>query len=166
MFLKRIVAIVVAALTLTGCATYVNIPAQERDVALHQPTYDVVTDVIAASFAAVLADRPIDGPYRIVMPAGTLASQYAQVGAALGPQATWSLQGGDQALPTLDARQVRIRGFDAEVDVLRPVDATQPAGFQQLVTVYLHDDLMDDWKAVNLRAWRMNPDEALRMNQE
>ncbi|MAE62536.1 MAG: hypothetical protein CMJ49_14410, partial [Planctomycetaceae bacterium] len=58
---------VLFAATLTGCATYVNIPAQQGDFASHNPNDWTVRRVTAAALTHLLtnadAGQPVDGPY-------------------------------------------------------------------------------------------------------
>ena len=64
-------------------------------------------------------------------------------------------------MPTLDVRQIFIRGWKAQVDVVRPVSPGQPNGLQQLTTVYLKYDPVANWYIDGIRVWRLSVDQAL-----
>ncbi len=160
-----VVVATVVILTL-GCTPYVNVPAQNDAVALHRPNYDTVTHVIAAAVSAVVADRPPAGPYIVALPQGVAPGQYDVVLASLGPNAIAATKAQDNSLPVIDARRVRVRGWKAEVDVIRPIDATQPQGMKQLVTVELARDMVEGWSVTHLRPWQLDAEEALRVTAE
>lgn len=63
--------------------------------------------------------------------------------------------------PVVDVRQVRIRGWTAQIDVVRPLDGDQPQGVHQVVTAYLKWDPVSHWQAEQIRAWRTSVDTAL-----
>jgi len=150
----------------TGCtATYVNIPALTNDVAVHSPNAAPVPKVLETALLAVLEDQPVDGDFQVLLPEKLTPKAGAPIFKALGPNAKWIVDGhADAALPTFEARQVRIRGWLAQVDILQPRDLQQPAGFRQLVTVDLRWDFAYGWHTLRLRRWNANPDDALKIS--
>lgn len=140
-----------------GCATYVNIPAQGGDVARHDPNLDTVQQVIGAAMAAVLADQPIDGPFQIILPRGTNTPIGENMARSLDPRASWNRGTQTPNMPALNARQVRVRGWYAQVDVIRTLSDNNP----QLITVDLKWNPVDGWLSQRLRLWRIPVEEAL-----
>ncbi len=154
-----------SALFLAGCATYVNIPALDGDLAVHDPNVQSVQQVVTAALQALLAVRPIDGPYQVVLPKGMTGEYANPILKALGAQARWvTTTQPASGLPVLNACQVRIRGWLAQVDILCPRDPKQPLGFQQLVTVDLRWDLTYGWHSQQVRPWNINPEDALKIS--
>lgn len=135
-----------------GCATtaaYVNIPAQAGDVARSSPNAENVRAVQAAALTALIEDRPIEGPTRLLLPGGADALTHAEVVRRVGPPFVSPRQADEQAVNTVEVQAVRIRGMDAEVDILRPT-----RGMQQLATVRLKYDPISGWHGRSIRYWR------------
>jgi hypothetical protein len=146
----------------TGCATYVNIPPHPGDVAVHNPNEENVQNVMVAAARAALAERSIDGPFQVVLPPGTLPTTYDAVLPRIHSKATWSPDGPREGQATVEIRELRIRGSSAEVDVIRPWDPKEPAGYQQLLTVELSWDPAAKWQADRVVGWRTSVDRALQ----
>lgn len=154
--------VVFAALTLTACGSpYVNIPPLEGDSpAAHNANGSSVVKVQTVALKhLVLRDNPTDG-YVVQLPAGTTAATYAKVLDQL-PAGSQTPGGGDAQgdLPHFEVAQVQVRGFSAQVDVIRPGHAS---GKQELISVYLSVD-MDGWYAKQTRVWRVPVDQALAL---
>lgn len=130
--------------------TYTNIPPQAGDIAGHNVNSNPVCHVSIEAIRATLSEQPIDRAYTIILPNDTNALTYAKVLSALGDLAS---RDADPSLPIIEIRQIRIRGNKAEVDLLRPANVNDLAGPRQLVTVYLHWDLMANWYPRNLHTW-------------
>jgi hypothetical protein len=154
----KTLCLMLAALTLVACARvpspYVNIPSQKGDVAMHDPNRRGVRLVMLRSLEYVLAERPLDQPFQVMLPTGTSAQAYAEILPQLNDNAMWASDGQTRGLPIVAVTQVRIRGTSAEVDVVRPSfpQADQPSA--QTVTVHLNYNPVDSWYAVRLREWR------------
>jgi hypothetical protein len=116
------------ALLCGACTPYVNIPPNAGDVASHDPNRQTVQEVIVAAARAALAESPIDQPFHVILPAGTLPLIYDQMLPRISPHAVWSSRGAPEGEPFLEIRQVRIRGSNAEVDLIRPFDGLVLAG--------------------------------------
>ena len=157
-----VLAGVFCGLSLTGCAAYVNIPGQEGDVARHNPNTQNVIDVELTALRAALADQPIEGPFRVVLPEGSSVVTYETIVPQLGDNAVYSSDAEPHdTLPTLEIKQVNIRGTSARVDIVRPWNAAEAGGPQQLFTAYLQWEITTDWRADYTRVWRIPVDEAL-----
>lgn len=137
---------------LPGCnAPYVNIPEQTGDVASANPNTSSVRDVTVASFERVLLDRDVPMPVRVELPAGSDSLTYAAVAARLDEFDV--LTPADQEIEPashLVLEGVRIRGWNAEVDVRRPATG----GAEQMVTVYLRRSPFTGWAVEYTRPWR------------
>lgn len=150
------------AIFAAGCATYVNIPSNTGDVAIHNPNEANVQNVEIAAVRAALSERPIDEPFEVVLPPGTLPLTYDMVLPRISPHAVWSPEGRPEGRPAVEVREIRIRGASAEVDVIRPWDPKDPAGYQQLLTVKLDWDPVAKWQVNRVIGWRTSVEKALR----
>lgn len=181
--------------SLGGCATYVNVPEIGGDtVAAHDVNWNYVADAMVVAANAVIADRPINRPFLVVLPKGSTVLTYNRVLPKLGENATWlgpELSGVPDAgkdaekdpkskaksdattivpppatmpvdRPVIDINQVRIRGWTAQIDIIRPWNADQPEGVRQVVTTDLKWDPVSHWQVEQLRVWRTSVDTALR----
>lgn len=143
-----------------GCSRpYVNIPSQRGDVAAHDPNANNVRNAEVTALRAVMLDRPIEGPVLIKLPPGTSSLTYAAVAPqvsefALTPQDEDATAAG---LPVLEVRQLRIRGWDGEVDIIRP----SYDGGEQLITVTIKYAPFSGWTSSFIRTWRGNVEETL-----
>ncbi len=143
-----------------GCAPIVNIPPQKSDVATHDPNNIAVKQIMLRSLQSVLADQPIREPFQVVLPHGTLAESYAAMLPRLSTDARWAGDRGAVYLPMLAITQLRIRGLDAEVDMVRPQNLTEKTQRAQLVTASLKFEPIGGWYVTRLRLWdvRREPD--------
>jgi len=143
-------------LTLLGCQSYVNIPAQDADTANHNPNGATVRKVVVLAIRAALDDAGVDGPVEVMLPANTNKLSYTQIVSALGDQAVSPFDdeaGASSTKGVVFAKGVRIRAAKAEVDVARPVGD----GIDQLVTVYLSWKPLGGWQADRVHVWRGVP---------
>lgn len=163
--LSALLTLVALSLTNLGC-DYVNIPETSGDVAAHDPNRQLVQRITVESLRAALADRPIDGVFAIALPKGTLATTYQAVTSQIGDRALAANSEPREGVPTLDVRQVYVRGWKAHTDIIRPANAAQPNGVQQLVTVYLRYDPVAGWYLDSVRTWRVDVREALRLSSQ
>lgn len=145
-----------------GCATYVNIPPQPGDVALHDPNSSTVREVVLEGLRACIEEHAMHGRFRVVLPAGATPTFYDQIVTNLSPNATWAdLEQGAAAkgasgagVPALVVKQVRIRGAAAQVDIARPLFTGGVHNAAQLVTVVMSWDLLTGWGTDRVRVWQ------------
>jgi len=149
-----------AFFTLAGCTTYSNVPAQPGDLARNDPNDEPIRAIMASALEAVAADQPMD-QVAIVLPAGTLPANYDWIVPKVSKGAMWSAEPVDAAIPVLEVRQVRLRGWRAQVDVIRPASVGD-MNHRELVTVYLKSYPVGGWAVQNLRVWRGSLEDALR----
>lgn len=169
-----------------GCATYVNIPAQEDDVASNLPSTRNAMKVYIAALIAAGQDQAAqdataggtaneignkgggeggEGGYQFVLPAGAKPLIYQRVQAALdqaGQNAHWSDQPPAEASASLTIKGLRIRGTQAEVDIFRSSGFRSSQGRPvdaRLLTVYLRWFVVDGWQADRVRTWRVDPNQ-------
>ncbi len=153
---RRYLLIALPLLCATACTTYVNIPAQPGDLAAHDPNDPTVREVVSEALYAVTTHRSIDGPVAFIMPDGT-ASRHFVRGARHAPDLS---VGVSEAInvdeitgPSLEVKQVKIRGWSASVDILYRVDPRQLHTDDQLATVELEWQTLQGWTARRTRFW-------------
>lgn len=143
---------VTAALAAVGCAgpTYINIPAQEGDLAGHDPNGDVVRAVIADAVRGLMLDVPMEAPIAVVLPADATALSHADVARRIGEGAVSPFEEGITPATTVEVREVRVRGSKGEVDVVHP----GRGGMSHLTTVYLEWQPFGGWRSERIRTWQ------------
>ena len=146
-----LVTLAAVALVLSACGSpYVNIPSQTGDVASSNPNTREVREVQIQALATVMEREELAGPVRIELPPGSDGLSYAAVASRLGEDVITPADDDVEAATTLGVEQIRIRGWDAEVDVLKP----STGGVQQIVTVYLRRAPTAGWTVERTRTWR------------
>ena len=152
---------------LCGCTNYVNIPAQPGDVAGHNPNRHVVRVVLSESLQAVLKKHPFEGPFAILLPETTSTKTYDFVASKTSKQAVWPGNKTRSDLPILEVKQLRIRGQDASVDIVRATTAHLESGSpNQVVTVDLKWHPLQGWLTQRIRGWRLAVDDVLRTSRD
>lgn len=68
-------------------------------------------------------------------------------------------------LPAIEVRQIRIRGYRAEVDIIRPSDVTEPDSPKVLFTVYEKWVPFDGWIFQRAQPWRIPVEDALEQSR-
>lgn len=140
--------------TLTGCARYVNIPARTGDVAMHSVNYDNVREPITVAAVGLLKERPITQPFYVRLPEGTSDETYNLMVPKISDYATAipkpeegeQLESLIEHLPILTVHGVRIRGMEAEIDIVIPTNYAEPSGRQTLAVVDLEKGMIDGWR--------------------
>lgn len=140
--------LVVAALTACNPYTYVNIPPQQGDLARHGANKQLVRDVEAEAVRFLLSQRPIDGTAALRLPQGSTELTAADVARRAGDNVVAEFEARDPAA-VVEITQVRVRGVNAEVDVLYPT----LTGMPQLLTVYLEYLPMNNWVGQRVVDW-------------
>jgi len=146
---------------LSGCA-WINIPAQGGDYgADHDPNDERVLRIELQALRAV--DEPLgpDAAVFVILPKDTLPASYEAVVPQVSAKAAWSAKPPATGALVLEVRQVRVRGTFAQADVIQPANAAEPEGLKQVVTVYLHRDIVVGWHVERLRPWHIGVEEAL-----
>jgi hypothetical protein len=156
---------VAAALALSACATWVNIPPREGDAAIHDPNEETVLGVEIAAVRAAIADKPGDQGVQVILPPGTLPLTYDTILPRISPRAVWSSRGEQEGIPVVEVRELRIRGSEAQVDVIRPWDFNAADAGRQVATVYLSWDPVSQWQADRVVGWHISVEDALRRSE-
>jgi hypothetical protein len=139
----------------------VNIPAESGDVASHDPNLKTVLSLELQALRGVNDSLdPSESPF-VILPKGTGPAGYEAIVPQVAPKASWSTAAPPAGSLVLEVRQVRVRGTYAQADVIRPANVAQPEGPREVVTVYLHYDLVFGWHVERLRPWRIGVDDAL-----
>lgn len=167
------IALLISLFTFSGCSTYVNIPPQTGDMAGNDPNVVDVVTVQAKALRAVIEDRPSKMKYVFMLPPGSNTQSYRHVSEELGDLAThgMSLPDGNKASsdaikpPPAEVRQVMIRGWTAQIDIVRPSDPNVTGSTLQLVTVYFKWQFFDGWYVQRLHAWHIPVDAALNRSR-
>lgn len=146
----RRISLLVLTVLAVGCTPYVNIPSQPGDIAFHSPNKQTVRVIEVVAGKAALTDRPIEGTFQIVLPEGTSILTYEAVVPKISEIATYTKDGSLGNDPVLAIKQIRIRGGNAEVDIIRPVAQDR----SEFITVYLTYDPMAKWAVDRIRVWR------------
>ncbi|MCE9590606.1 MAG: hypothetical protein K8S99_08800 [Planctomycetes bacterium] len=158
---RTLLLLAALALPIGGCAPWVNIPAQTGDAASHDPNLETVQEVAVVAIKAAIADSPVaSDKFQVIMPKGTLPATYELITPKISPNAMWSTDAATSGLPTVEVRRLSIRGSDAEVDVLRPMEPGSPV--PQVLTVTLSWDAVSSWQADRVKVWRVRAGEAMR----
>jgi hypothetical protein len=145
---------------LGGCATYVNVPAQSGDVAQNDPNYETVTQVEATAVLAALQEQPVPGVLTLDLPAGSRPQTYQTVLKGLPENVTAEKAEGRKIV---SVRQVRVRGWYAQADVVHP--GVRPDDPPHLVTVSLRWEWFKGWQPQGVKQWRIPVDDALKQSQ-
>lgn len=148
----RILPLLLVAMMLSACGgpTYVNIPPQKGDLARHDPNSDVVREVIAEAVRGLMLEQPVTTPVAIVLPEGSSVLSHADVARRVGEGAVSPYDPEVEPAATVEAREIRIRGKTAAVDVIAP----GRGGISHLTTVHLEWAPFGGWKAERIRTWR------------
>ncbi len=153
--------LIAAATALTGCSTYINVPAMPGDVAVNDPNDETVIKVIVASIPYAVQDQGYSKTYQVQFPVGTRGIVAYDALTPIDDKALWRNPINPE-LPVYQAAQVRVRSWVAEVDVIRPVNPDQLNLGNQLVTVFLKWDAVSGWTPKRLRVWTTTVETALR----
>lgn len=157
------VLVAVFGLALTGCQgpSYVNIPAENGDLAFNNPNGRTVRAVVVAAVDGVITQTPLDGPVALGLPPKAEVLTYESIADSVTSNVVPFPEGEDAAAPTtatLTVTQVRVRGHKGEVDAIR----APAGGAEQLVTVYTAWDAFGGWRVTRIRPWRIPvPDQPL-----
>ncbi|MAX24665.1 MAG: hypothetical protein CMJ19_09195 [Phycisphaeraceae bacterium] len=163
--LRALAALLLITVGLSACTPYVNIPGQKGDtLATHNPNSKTIQEAVVAALQAVITYRPVEGPYQVILPQGTDPATYAKLLPQLGDQAMWSSDGVRQNMPVYEVKGIRIRGYEGEVDIVRPAVGLPDGRTEQLVTVDLKYYITGGWSHVRLRVWKAPVEDAMRIN--
>jgi hypothetical protein len=149
--LRRIAAAaaLAAGVSLSGCATYVNYPSIDQDVAVNDPNVAPTPELCVLAVREVAFRWPVEGPYAVNFPRGMRRDRAERLVAEIDPDWARIVTSETETLPAAHVSRVWVRGDAAEVDVFRPVGE---AGASQRVTVRL-THRYGVWRVTSSRAW-------------
>lgn len=151
---------------LGGCSTYINVPPQGGDVARNDPNLPTVREIEIKALQGMFSEDPIETPYQIILPHGTSAAHYnVLLGQLDDDHAMWSIKGPRDGVAHIIFRQIRVRGWYAQVDIVRPTSFRQADGPRQLATVWLQWYPGTGWTFKRIYLWSIGVEEALREAQ-
>ena len=137
-----------------GPMPWVNIPAQQGDVAINNPNYNTALTVAAHAIRAAERRNPIDEPYIVLLPEGTNAESYAKVLRRLGHErARPAWEGHEEGMPVVEVARIEIRARNARAEVLMPDMIEMPEGPRKQVTVRMKRPALSDWRVDWVRTW-------------
>ena len=152
---------------LGGCSTYINIPAHSGDVARNDPNLPAIREVAIAALEGMFREEPIEINYQILLPRGTSAAQYNVLLRELNDElAMWSIKGPRDGVAHIVFRQMRVRGWYAQADIVRPASFRQIDGPRQLATIWLQWYPFTGWTYKRMYLWSLGVEEALRESQK
>jgi hypothetical protein len=144
----RLPAIFLAALAISGCASYVNIPPDSNeDVAINAINVIPTPRLVGTALDYVITAHPApQTPYAVRLPVEASALTWSKVLENREGAVAYSPSQPD--LPVYDVRSIRIRGGDAWVDVVVP----QTRDNRPLVEVRL-EGYLSGWRVASVRHW-------------
>lgn len=152
--MRRSLMLLTVTLFAAGCGgnapTYINIPAQEGDVAFHDPNGDTVRAVVAEAARGLMLEYAFQTPVAVVLPGDATALSHADVSRRIGNEAVSPFEEGIEPGTTIEAREVRVRGHRAQVDIVHP----GRGGISHLTTVYVDWAPFGGWKSERIRTWQ------------
>ncbi len=146
------IALLTVSLTacLSGCASYVNIPPQPGDTAIHKPDLVPVPELMADALTWATARHPVEPPFAVNLPADTPRVTYTNV-VKRGTRGRGVPMSEDvEHLPTYHIAQVRIRGTRAQVDIILP------KGQEAAATTVTLRSTVSGWRIQDARTWIAN----------
>jgi len=165
--MNRMFGLVTVALlwgALGGCVSWASYPAQPGEAAVKNPNDPAIIDVIHTSMSWVISKYPPStqptartdaAQLAVNLPPGIRARIYQGLADRIGHGAV-PLSQESKGLPTYHIAQVRIRGDEAAVDILRPVVelGASPEGgpVYQEIRVNLRGG-MQPWRVMSHREW-------------
>jgi len=136
--------------TLSGCHTLSTYPPVSGVDELVRPSSAPIPSLMAEAIAFSHQRYGPDKPLRINLPKGTPAAVYEQVIRKIGEGEPLREAG----KPAYHVTEVRIRGFDAEVDIFHPRTEYE----HELVTIRFRRGLFEPFHVKSTRQWRIRVD--------
>lgn len=150
--------------SLAGCVSWASYPAQPGEAAVKNPNDPTILNVIHTSMTWVISKYPPTAgpehrieapPHAVNLPPGIRARIYQGLVDRIGNGAV-PLSQESKDLPIYHVAQVRIRGDEAAVDILRPVvelgQSPEGGPVYQEIRVNLRGG-MQPWRVMSHREW-------------
>ncbi|MEM7681100.1 MAG: hypothetical protein AAF288_04005 [Planctomycetota bacterium] len=109
------------ALVACGPPAYLNIPSDEGDLlALSSANLSTARELSTKAIASVAEDSGAPPSYEFVLASNANFKTYRIVARDLGPAAITPTANSPEGLPLFAIRSIRVRGTEAQVEVVRP----------------------------------------------
>jgi hypothetical protein len=142
------IALAAAALAAAGCTPLATYPPIETTSVETRPLFTPMPYLMAEALWYCNTEYGSgDTQFAYNLPEGTTYAVYNKVADKLRAGRPMQVPGE----PAYHVQQVRLRGADAEVDVVVP----QAGGRYELVTVTFRGDLIEGWQVTRARVWRI-----------
>lgn len=133
-----------------GCAPYSSYPPVEETSGLTHPTFEPVPTIIVKAIEwgrEREKGEVAEAPLAFTLPSNSSEISYEKIEGRI--EGSRRAEAGEQAI---DIRSVRVRGFDATVDIAVPRDMGDPI----LYSLSLKSMPFEKWKIVSERRWRFH----------
>lgn len=156
----RLVLTTTVCAILAGCAPYGSYPPIEETASVTRLTFEPTPTIVATSIEWARGKETGDvaaGPIRFTLPIGSSAEAYEEIQERLDGSAP-----GNPGEQSIGVRSVRVRGFDATVDITVPRDGRPP----MLYTLTLKSKPFESWRVVAERRWRFSENDMADVRHE
>jgi hypothetical protein len=131
---------------LPGCTPWATYPRVKGMTELGSPATEPVPTLMARAVGYIKENKCEGAQYAVNLPPGVPAKVYDKVFADIGYSRPMTSEG-DLAY---HVTEVRLRGLNAEVDVIYPFD-----GEHELTTIKFRNSVMPGWNVVDARTWNI-----------
>ncbi len=157
--MRLVIATALCAL-LAGCAPYGSYPPVEETASVTRLTFEPAPTIVTTSIEWAREKETGDvasSPIRFTLPVGSSAEAYEQIQDRIEGSTR-----GNPGEPAINVRSVRVRGFDATVDITVPRDGQDP----MLYTLTLKSKPFERWRVVAERRWRFSEGDMVDVQYE
>lgn len=147
----------------TGCASYVNIPSESRDAAIHDANALPAPTIMAEAMKFAVRNYPAGDRLVFTLPFGSSEGTYTRVWRSIDDDAepVFAMEAIESGAPLYQLIALRIRGDEAVAQVILP----EAFGRQRLLEVNL-DGGIGGWRIINSqRRYPLESDIQLAMEQ-
>lgn len=148
--LSTFVLALVALVLLIGCSPWATYPKIEGAAQVGNPQFEPLPSIMATAIRQGHERAGFEGEPVYNLPEGTGRAGYAAVQAQLG-QGRAMQEPGEPAVHVI---QVRVRGVDAEVDVILPRRDAPP----EMVTYRMRQRFLHHYRVTDTRRWNIAVD--------
>jgi hypothetical protein len=140
-----------------GCTPWATYPPIEGAAGINNPELNPIPEVMAASIREMHERDGASGLIVFNLPAGMPERLYRRVAKLMGGKARPMMNAGE---PAYHVCEVRVRGTEAEVDIVHP----GPGGSPRLVTVACRSTMAHGFEPRSVRPYRFVVEEPLPPN--
>ena len=154
----RWIIVPVACALVAGCAPYSSYPPVEQTSGLTHSTFEPVPTIMVTSleWARSMEEEDVaERPLAFTLPRDSSEGAYERVQKRI--EGSHRAEGDEKAIAI---RSIRVRGFDANVDISIPRDRGEPL----LYTLNLKSKPFQKWEVVGHRRWRFHETDISAVN--